>query len=225
VTYTAKDIVLRPISRRDADACVEEWHYSGKPYPKAQIHIGAFLGGRLEGCLQYGDPVDRRRVLGLVEGTQWHHMTELNRMAFSDRLPRNSESRALAVSFRLLRKHAPQVKWVLSYADATQCGDGAIYRASGFLLTGIRENSTLYELPDGRVVSDIGVRSSPKLRRELGLGSGSAIPDEAKALQGYQIRYVKFLDEGWRDRLTVDAMDYDRIDEVGAGMYKGEKKG
>lgn len=223
MTYTAKDIILRPVSLDDANDCVREWHYSGKPYPKSQVHIGVFLGGQLEGCLQYGDPLDRRRVLGLVEGTEWHQMLELNRMAFSDRLPRNSESRALAVSFHLLHKHAPQVKWVLSYADATQCGDGTIYRATGFVLTGIRENSTLYRLQDGRIVSDVGIRSSPKLRRELGLGSSSKVPDSAQRLKGYQIRYIKFIDDNWADRLTVDSIPYERIDEVGAGMYKGEK--
>lgn len=35
------------------------------------------------------------------------------------------------------------IEWVVSFADATQCGDGTIYRASGFLLTGIRENKTV----------------------------------------------------------------------------------
>jgi len=221
---TAKDIILRPISRQESNECVEQWHYSGKPYPKSQVHIGVYLDGRLLGSLTYGQPLDKRKVLPLVDGTEWENMLELNRMAFSDRLPRNSESRALAVSFRLLKDHAPQVKWVLSYADATQCGDGAIYRASGFLLTGIRENSTLYRLPDGRIVSDVGVRSSPKLRRELGLGSGSQMPDEADRLKGYQLRYIRFIDESWSNRLSVEALPYSKIDEVGAGMYRGEKR-
>ena len=49
-------------------------------------------------------------------------------MAFSDRLPRNSESRALAIAFKMIRKHYPHIEWVISFADGTQCGDGTIYR-------------------------------------------------------------------------------------------------
>ena len=42
-------------------------------------------------------------------------------MAFSDLLPRNSESRALAISIKLLKKKAPQIKRIVSFADACQC--------------------------------------------------------------------------------------------------------
>jgi hypothetical protein len=40
--------------------------------------------------MQFGPSLDKRKVQGLVEGTSWNGFIELNRMAFSDRLPRNS---------------------------------------------------------------------------------------------------------------------------------------
>ena len=104
----------------------------------SQIHIGVFYGGKLEGAMQFGPSLDKRKLQGLVEGTLWNEFIELNRLAFTDNLPRNSESRALAVAMKLLRKHAPQIKWVVTFADGTQCGDGTIYRAAGFVLTGSR---------------------------------------------------------------------------------------
>lgn len=143
----AKNIVLKPISSRDANTLVKRVHYSGKVVQNSQLHIGVFYQGRLEGAMQFGSPLDKRKVLPLVEGTQWHNMMELNRMAFSDALPRNSESRAISIAMRLIKKHAPQVKWVLSFADGTQCGDGTIYRASGFVLSAIKENGQLFRLP------------------------------------------------------------------------------
>lgn len=144
---TAKDIVLRPIAANEANDLVRRVHYSGKVVQNSQIHIGVFLHGKLEGAMQFGPSLDKRKIQGLVSGTQWHEFIELNRMAFSEALPRNSESRAIAIAMRLLRKHAPQLKWVISFADGTQCGDGAIYRASGFVLTAIKENQQLYTLP------------------------------------------------------------------------------
>jgi hypothetical protein len=69
-------------------------------------------------------------------------------MAFSDLLPKNSESRAIAISIKLLKKHTPQIKWIISFADGCQCGDGTIYRASGFELSDIKKNKTIMKMPD-----------------------------------------------------------------------------
>ena len=136
---TAKQIHVAPISQQDAAALVKRIHYSGKVTQNSQLHFGVFLDGRLEGAMQFGPSLDKRKIQGLVTSTGWNDFLELNRMAFSERLPRNSESRALGVAFRLIKKHYPHVEWVVSFADGTQCGDGTIYRASGFVLTGIKK--------------------------------------------------------------------------------------
>jgi hypothetical protein len=91
--------------------------------------------------------LDKSKIIGLVDGTGWNEFIELNRMAFSDALPRNSESRALGITFRMMRQLSPHIKWVISFADGTQSGDGAIYRAVGFVLTAIKRNTQNYELP------------------------------------------------------------------------------
>ncbi len=41
-------------------------------------------------------------------------------------------------------------------------------------------------------------------------------------LPGYQLRYIYFIDPTCRKRLTVPEIPFSRIDELGAGMYKGE---
>lgn len=43
---------------------------------------------------------------------------------------------------------------------------------------------------------------------------------KAEVLKGYQLRYIYFIDKRWRGRLTVPAIPFSKIDEVGAGMYK-----
>lgn len=136
---SAKDIHVAPINSKDANAFVKKVHYSGTVVNNSQLHLGVFLSGKLEGVMQFGPSMDKRKIQGLVADTRWNDFIELNRMAFSDRLPRNSESRALAIAFRMIRKHYPHIEWVISFADGAQCGDGTIYRASGFLLTGIKK--------------------------------------------------------------------------------------
>jgi hypothetical protein len=77
-------------------------------------------------------------------------------MAFDELLPKNSESRSISVALRLIKKKAPQIKWILSFADGTQCGDGTIYRASGFKLCGIKKNSTIVKTIDGEIFAKHG---------------------------------------------------------------------
>lgn len=202
----------------------------------SNLHIGVFLNGNLEGAMQLGPPLDKRKLLGLVEGTGWANMMELNRMAFSDRLPRNSESRALSVLTKVLRKHAPQVKWIVSFADGTQCGDGTIYRAAGYDLTAIKPNHNLAKFPDGTIAHKVPVESHGLPRQEAGgktyfevTGGRYDWPGYVKAcggeiIPGYQLRYIKFIDPTWRNRLTVPILPYEEIQQRGAGMYLGKKR-
>ena len=234
----AKEIVLRPIPASEANALVKRVHYSGKVVQNSQLHIGVFYQGKLEGAMQFGPSLDKRKIQGLVSDTQWHEFIELNRMAFSDVLPRNSESRALSVAMKLLRKHAPQVKWVVTFADGTQCGDGTIYRAAGFVLTGIKENENIGLLPSGLVVHKMTLESNPLQTHDyLGGKSYSTITHGKNDWQsflrfvggqsttGYQLRYIYFIDPAYRARLTVPELPYSEIERRGAGMYKGKPSG
>jgi len=148
----AKKIRVEPIAAKDANRIVKRLHYSGKVVQNSQVHFGIFLDGRCGGALQFGPSLDKRKLIGLVEGTKWNEFIELNRMALADWLPRNGESRAIAICMRLLRQHYPWLQWVVSFADACQCGDGTIYRASGFVLTGIKKNNQLWEAPGSNLV-------------------------------------------------------------------------
>jgi len=233
---SAKDIKIKPISSRDASKVVARWHYSGRSVQNSQIHLGAFLDGRCHGAMQFGPSLDKRKIAPLVRGTGWNNFIELNRMAFGERLPRNSESRCLSVAFRIFKKRYPHIKWIVSFADATQCGDGAIYRASGFILTSVRLSKNLGQLPDGTVVHKMTLESNPnRPRPELGGKSYFQVTGGrydfkgyigrlgGQILPGYQLRYIRFLDPSWVDRLAVPSIPFEKIREIGAAMYRGER--
>ncbi len=232
----AKEIVMKVLPSGIANAFVRTHHYSRKVVNNSKLHFGVFLDGQLHGVMSYGPSLDKSKIIGLVEGTGWNEFLELNRMAFDAVLPRNSESRAISMSIKLLKKYAPQVKWIISFADACSCGDGAIYRASNFVLTGIKENLNLAELPDGTRIHKMTLASNPTTpRREL---NGLTFFDVtggtynfkkyldyvgAKPIPGFQLRYIYFIDPSCRARLTVPEIPFSKIDELGAGMYKGQK--
>lgn len=234
---SAKNITVKPISSQDASRIVKACHYSGKVVQNSQLHFGVFLNGKCGGAMQFGPSLDKRKIQGLVEGTGWNGFIELNRMAFADWLPRNSESRAIAVAMRLIRKSYPHLEWVVSFADGTQCGDGTIYRASGFVLTGITESINLIKRADGVVIHKMTLESNPSSPRpELGgrsyydvTGGKYNLQAYAKAtggvtLQGFQLRYIYFLNPVARSRLTVPVLPFSQIDKMGAGMYRGQKR-
>lgn len=220
----AKDIVLKVIPSKTANEFVKRHHYSGRVVQNSTLHLGAFLNGKLGGVMQYGNPIDKRKVLPLVStdnksiNAKWNEMLELNRMAFAPILPKNSESRCIAVSLRLIKKNAPHVKWILSFADGTQCGDGTIYRASGFHLTQIGKNTQLMEY-QGQVIANKTL-DNPNFKK-LGLSSGKLKKMGAKPLPGFQLRYIYIISPD--AKLAVPSIPFSKIQEVGASMYKGKK--
>lgn len=211
----AKDIVVRPIASADARRIVETLHYSHKTVPNSQVHLGVFLDGECGGALQFGPPINSVHMHKLVKGTQRREYLELNRMALADWLPRNGESRALRVSLLLLRRNYPHLKWVVSFADGCSCGDGAIYRAAGFVLTDIKRNVELRRDPLTGEVKH-GIRAWHEKRKH-------EFKDWPK-LEGYQFRYLYFLHPEERANLAVPEIPFERIDELGVGMYRGQAR-
>lgn len=232
----AKEIDLKVIPAKIANPFMKKHHYSGKVVNNSCLHFGAFLDGKLHGVLSYGPSLDKSKIIGLVDGTGWNEFLELNRMAFDDYLPRNSESRCISQSIRLIKKNAPQIKWIISFADGCSCGDGTIYRASNFVLTAIKENKNICRLPNGEKIHKMTLESNPTHpRAELGGRSYYDVTGgkndfktyvkyaHGEILNGYQLRYLYFIDKNCIEKLTVPIIPFSKIDEIGAGMYKGEK--
>ena len=105
-----KEIIVKVIPSSIANPFVKKHHYSGKVVANSVLHFGAFLDGKLHGVLSYGNSMDKRKVMQFVEGTGWNEFLELNRMAFDDYLPRNSESYCIGKTLRMIKKQAPPYK-------------------------------------------------------------------------------------------------------------------
>ena len=207
-----KEIELKVIPAKIANDFIKKHHYSGKVVNNSFLHFGAFLDKRLHGVMSFGHSLDKAKTQKLVKNTGWNEFCELNRMAFDDYLPRNSESYCIGKALRLLKKNAPHLKWVISFADGCSCGDGTIYRASNFVLTQIKKNSTMWINDKGEKVQNMSFATNPALNKK-----------DFKRLDGYMLRYVYFLDKKCIKDLTCEIIPFSKIKEMGAGMYKGVK--
>jgi hypothetical protein len=214
--FTAKEIVIKAIDSKSSRAIVERYHYSGKCTQNSQIHFGVFLGGKLEGALQFGPSIDKRRMAQNL-GVGFNETLELNRMALSDVCPKNSESRALGVCLRIIKKRYPHLKVVVSFADACQCGDGTIYRAAGFKLHSFKKNISLMRAKDGSVVAkkSLDDKIDPKTGRYGSSGLG------LRPIDGYQMKYLFFLDKSLERNFLF--VDFDKIPDS-VRMYRGSKR-
>lgn len=208
----AKEIIVKVIPSKIANDFVKKNHYSGKVVPNSTLHFGCFLDNQLHGVMSYGPSINKNGTINLVKNTGWNEFIELNRMAFDDYLPKYSESRCIAISIKLIKKNAPHVKWVISFADGTQCGDGTIYRASGFNLVGIVDNKSLRIDPKTGKLIHIIQAHHLKISTEF---------RKWQPIKGQQLKYIYLIDKTCK--INVPILPFSRIDEMGAGMYKGQK--
>lgn len=211
----AKEIIVKVIPSKIANEFVKKHHYSGKVVPNSTLHFGCFLDNELHGVMSFGPSINKKGTINLVKGTGWNEFLELNRMAFDDYLPSNSESRCISIALRLIKKNASQIKWIISFADGCQCGDGTIYRASGFKLVGIAENTA--------------IRINPKTNEKIHIIQAHHLKIPSKefrswqSIKGNMLKYIYFIDKQKEKDLTVPILPFSKIDELNAGMYKGQK--
>ena len=208
----AKEIIVKVIPSKIANEFVKKNHYSGKVVPNSTLHFGCFLDNSLHGVMSYGNCINKKGTINLVENTGWNEFIELNRMAFNDYLPKYSESRCIAISIKLIKKNAPHIKWIISFADGTQCGDGTIYRASGFKLVGIVDNTALRINPKTGEAVHVIQAHHLKISSEFRTW---------EAFKGKQLKYIYLIDKSMK--ITKEILPFSEIDKQGAGMYKGEK--
>ena len=155
----------------------------------------------------------KKQLINLVEGTQWNEYIELNRMAFDEVMPRNSESRCIAITIKLIKKNAPHIKWIVSFADGCQCWDGTIYRACGFELTQINQNKYMKQDENWNKITRLSlVAHDPNWQKKF---------KELKTLDGFMLRYIKLLKPDLKRNYQI--IPYSEIDKYNAWMYKGKK--
>ena len=208
----AKEIIVKVIPPKIANNFVKQNHYSKKVVPNSSLHFGCFLDKKLHGVMQYGSSINKKGTINLVANTGWNEFIELNRMAFDDYLPKNSESRCIAISIKLIKKNASHIKWIISFADGTQCGDGTIYRASGFKLVSIVNNTALRIDPKTGESMHVIQAHHLKISKEF---------RKWEVFKGKQLKYVYLIDKSCK--INTEILSFDEIDKQGAGMYKGKK--
>jgi hypothetical protein len=161
------------------------------------------LDNRLLGVITFGaGPANAFR---LVDGVSPDDCLTLTRLWLSQELPKNSESRIIAISIRYLRKYT-KLKFLVSYADPVQGHVGTIYQATGWSYTGLSEATPKFDVGDGvarhsRSFSHALGSHSLKYLSECGLDI-KVIPQQPKH------RYIYLLDQRLKSKLHTVTLPY-----------------
>ena len=202
------DFYILEIPREQANKIIIKNHYSHKIYNATYIHLGLFYKDELVGVLQYGYAMNPASQDKVVADTKIDEYLELNRMWVDDKMPRNTESKAIAYSIRYIkRKFKNKIKWIQSFADERCGGLGVVYQACSFDYFG-EHTSDFWEYK-GIVYHNIqmtvkeGTKRYSEEVRELQTNK-----DKAKKMSLRQFRYIFFIDKRYRKKALLKVKPY-----------------
>lgn len=149
-----------------AKFAVLHWHYSKSMPSGSSVKFGVWEDGQFKGAVIYslGSTPNINRPYGL-EKTE---ICELTRVALQKH--ETAVSRIVAITLKMLKKHSPGLKLVISYADRQRGHEGKIYRAGNWIYEGLfaRECGIIIkgEMKHRRTLNSIHGTSNMKWIRE-----------------------------------------------------------
>ena len=187
-------------------AC-EKWHYS-KTMPCGKLmKLGVWENSRFVGVVIFGmgaSPPFFKRISKWL-GVGRFEACELVRVAMTKH--ETQVSRIIAIALAMLRRHCPNLKLVVSFADADQGHHGGIYQAGNWIYTGLRNKGHRYGYRiNGRTVH---CRSMPGLGLRNTLADARKLDPRAEVLIGNgKHQYWYPFSDDVRCRLVVSSIPY-----------------
>lgn len=154
-------------------ACMN-FHYS-KSVPNVGLAFSVF-NSQNEWCgvICYG--LGATNNIALPYKLKQGQVIELVRMALNGK--QESTTKALSISLRLVKRFAPNVKLIVSYADSEQGHFGTIYQATNWFYTGYSTDTNLI------------VNGKREHRRTLGTRFGTCSAEKIRE-KGYTVEVLK----------------------------------
>lgn len=213
-------MIVRPITKEQAVRyCKKHPHApslpnSSKYFMAAYRDTGEFLGLAVWGWGIVPAQTPKKLFGDKAGGTDSY--LELNRFFVVDDAPVNSASQFLNLSARLIKKHAPNIEWLYTYAAGFQGLVGTIYKAAGYEYLGTTEVKFPYIKGIG-MVHPISLyhrykKTNPKYLKQI-------FGDKYSVWQGLNFCYIKFLcSKERRDELLsegkVSVQQYPTKDDI-----------
>lgn len=159
-----KNYYVKEIPKEEGAKIIKEFHYSHKNIGYSTLYLGVFSNetDTLKGCLSFGKCLNADATPPkILKGSNRNNMYELNRMVMSDDSPKLSESQAIGLCLKYIKRNYPHILYILSFSDGKEGNFGIIYQATNWTYLGYLKSSSFYKL-DGKYVHRTSIYSKYK---------------------------------------------------------------
>lgn len=119
---------------------------------------------RLAGVVVYGNGVNNQAFSALIPDIEVKDCRELTRLWSPDGMPKNTESKLISESLKLLPE---EIHLIISFADPSHKHSGIIYQASNFLYCGMSSPSKMLKNKQGEIFHIRSIGSYKRRHPEL----------------------------------------------------------
>lgn len=127
------EMKVKQITSEIARPYIASFHYSHTMPDSTRFVYGGYLNGKLCGIVCYGMGCGKNQYTALIPNIQNGQYIELTRLWCANDYPRNTESRLISQSLKMLPS---DIKLVLSFADEAMGHVGTIYQATNWYYCG-----------------------------------------------------------------------------------------
>jgi hypothetical protein len=163
-------MILKKASAKAVRYAIMNWHYS-KSVPMVQVAYAVF-NDKDEWCGVICYSIGANNNIAKPYKLNQGEVIELVRVALNGK--QESTSKALSISLKLIKKDAPLVKLIVSYADTEQGHAGTIYQATNWYFTDTKTDGMDKVIFNGKVTHKKTVNSRIGTTKGLEIVKGTA---------------------------------------------------
>ena len=196
-----KKYFIEEIDAATANKIMKQYHYSHQGFLGAKLNLGIFnkISHELVGALQWGRSAAHNIRLDryVKESLSINEYYELNRFCMADSEGKNSESQAISLGIKWIKKNQPSVRLLVSYAGRKEGNYGYIYQATNWEYLGYFISPAFWSL-DGKEYHQLTVWQKYKLHGDQSLSMIDGICNlyhDVRQTKSKQFIYIQRLDK------------------------------
>lgn len=141
-----KDMTIKRVNCNFARPYIATFHYSKTMPDSSKFIYAGYLGDKLCGIVVYGMGCGKNQYTHIIPDIKNGEYVELTRLWCPNDMPKNTESRLIALSLKVL---PDEIKLVLSFADDSKRHCGIIYQATNWYYIGKNKGGKMLLTSDG----------------------------------------------------------------------------
>lgn len=143
-----RDMIVKPMSVKEARRYIATYHYSKSMPDSTKFVFAGYYDDKLAGIIVYGMGAGRSQYTALIPTIEKGQYLEITRLWSPDSMPKNTESKLISESMKLLPK---EYKLIVTFADQNRKHRGIIYQATNSLYTGETTSGKVLVTEDGTI--------------------------------------------------------------------------